>query len=173
MRDLIDWFVPPAARGDAHHSIRHRGIAKSLLTISAVVALMFVVVLALRTQLSGAELAMFIAGVLTPLAGALLIRITGDITPGLLLANIGGIVIIGFWAYISGGIASVALPGFLANTALLATFGNATIVLAIGVLLGLALVLLYVASVQGWLPRQLGAGRLRGGRQLPADRGGR
>jgi signal transduction histidine kinase len=152
MRDLIDWFVPPVARGDAHHNIRHRGIAKSLLTISGVVALMFVVVLVLRSQLSVAELAMFAAGILTPLAGALLIRLTGDITPGLLLANVGGILIIGFWAYISGGIASVALPGFLANTALLATFGNATIVLTIGALLGIALLLLYVASVQGWLP---------------------
>jgi signal transduction histidine kinase len=149
---MIEWFVPPGARGDPRRSIRHRGIAKALLTISLVVTMMFLGVLLLRGGMSAAEFAMFAAGILTPLVGALLIRVTGDITPGLLVANVGGILVIGFWAYLSGGIASVALPGFLANTALLATFGNATIVLTIGILLGITLVLLYVASVQGWLP---------------------
>jgi hypothetical protein len=150
--DIINWFVPPSVLDDPRKNTRHRGIAKALLTISLVASLMFLGVLFVRGKLPGAEYAMFAAGILTPIAGALLIRLTGDITLGLVTTNIGGILIVAIWAFLTGGMISIALPGFLANLALLSTFGNAAILLVMGAALMAALVFLYMATTMGWLP---------------------
>ena len=150
--DAINWFVPPNALNDPRKNTRHRGIAKSLLTISLVVSLMYLGVCFVRGTLPIAEHAMFVAGIVTPILGALLIRATGDISMGLVVTNIGGILIIAIWAFLTGGINSIALPGFLANIALLSTFGNRAILLVTGALLAIALLFLYVATILGWLP---------------------
>jgi signal transduction histidine kinase len=150
--DLIDWFVPPAVRDDPRKNTRHRGIAKSLLTISAVVSLMLVGIVMARGHLPAVEYALFAAGILTPVLGAVLIRATADITLGLVVANMGGIIIIAVWAFLTGGIISIALPGFLANLALLSTFGNVAILLVTGAALAAALVFLYLATTMGWIP---------------------
>jgi len=150
--DVIDWFVPPAVRDDPRKNTRHRGIAKSLLTISAVVSLMLVGLAVARGHLLAVEYALFAAGILTPVLGAILIRATGDITLGLVVANFGGVLIIGVWAFLTGGIVSIALPGFLANLAMQSTFGNVAILLVTGTALAAALVFLYLATTMGWLP---------------------
>ncbi len=150
--DVIDWFVPPEGRDDPRKNTRHRGIAKSLLTISLVVSLMLLGVVVVRGHLPAVEYALFAAGILTPVLGAILIRATGDITLGLVVANFGGVLIIGVWAFLTGGIISIALPGFLANLAMQSTFGNAAILLVTGVALAAALVLLYLSTTMGWVP---------------------
>ena len=150
--DVIDWFVPPAVREDPRKNTRHRGIAKSLLTISVVVSLMLVGIVMARGHLPAVEFALFAAGILTPVLGAVLIRATADITLGLVVANMGGIIIIAVWAFLTGGIISIALPGFLANLALLSTFGNVAILLVTGAALAVALVFLYLATTLGWVP---------------------
>ena len=150
--DVIDWFVPPAVRDDPRKNTRHRGIAKSLLTISLVVSLMLLGLVMARGHLQAVEYALFAAGIFTPVLGAILIRATADITLGLVVANMGGILIIAVWAFLTGGIISIALPGFLANIALLSTFGNAAILLVTGAALAAALVFLYLATTMGWLP---------------------
>lgn len=153
--DIITWFVPPQVRDDARKNTRHRGIAKALLTISLVATMMLLSLRLVSGGLPPAQYAMFAAAVATPLLGALLIRATADITLGLILTNIGGIVIVGVWAFMTGGINSIALPGFLANLALLSTFGNAAILLVTGAALAAALMLLYLATVLGWLPASI------------------
>lgn len=150
--DAVAWFVPPNALHDPRKTTRHRGIAKSLLTISLVVSLMYLGVWFVRGTLPIAHHAMFVAGTVTPILGALLIRTTGDISMGLVVTNIGGILIIAIWAFLTGGINSIALPGFLANLALLSTFGNSAILLVTGALLVLALLALYAATTLNWLP---------------------
>lgn len=150
--DVITWFVPPNALPDPRRNTRHRGIAKSLLTISLVVSLMYLGVAFVRGTMPFAEHVMFAAGILTPVFGALLIRVTGDISLGLVVTNIGGILVIAVWAFLTGGITSIALPGFLANIALLSTFGNPAILLVMGAILGAALLFLYTATMQSWLP---------------------
>lgn len=150
--DVITWFVPPNALPDPRRNTRHRGIAKSLLTISLVVSLMYLGVAFVRDTMPFAEHVMFAAGILTPVFGALLIRVTGDISLGLVVTNIGGILVIAVWAFLTGGITSIALPGFLANIALLSTFGNPAILLVMGAILGAALLFLYTATMQSWLP---------------------
>jgi len=150
--DVIDWFVPPAVRDDPRKNTRHRGIAKSLLTISVVVSLMLVGIVMARGNLPAVEYALFAAGILTPVLGAMLIRATADITLGLVVANMGGIIIIAVWAFLTGGIISIALPGFLANIALLSTFGNVAILLVTGAAMAVALVFLYLATTLGWVP---------------------
>jgi signal transduction histidine kinase len=150
--DIIDWFVPPHALHDPRKTTRHRGIAKSLLTISLVVSLMLLGIVFVRETLPVGQYAMFAAGIVTPVLGTLLIRATGDISLGLVVTNIGGILIVAIWAFLSGGINSIALPGFLANLALLSTFGNSAILLVTGSLLGAALLFLYLATVMAWLP---------------------
>ena len=150
--DVIDWFVPPAVRDDPRSNTRHRGIAKALLTISLVVWLMLLAVVAVRGHLPAVEYVLFAAGILAPVLAALLIRATADITLGLVVANFGGVLIVGIWAFLTGGIISIALPGFLANLALLSTFGNAAILLVTGAALAVALVFLYLATSMGWVP---------------------
>lgn len=150
--DVISFFVPPAVRDDPRRNTRHRGIAKSMLTISLVVSLMLLGVVLARGRLPAVEYALFAAGILFPVIGALLIRATVDITLGLVVANFGGILIIGVWAFLTGGINSIALPGFLANLALQSTFGNAAILLVTGAALAATLVFLYVATSMGWVP---------------------
>ena len=153
--DFITWFVPPSVLDDPRKTTRHKGIAKSLLAISLVTSLMFFGFLFVRRNLSPAEYALVAAGICTPVLGALLIRATGDITLGLVATNIGGILIVAVWAFFAGGITSVVLPVFLANIALLSTFGNAAILLVMGATLMAALVFLYLATSMGWLPASL------------------
>lgn len=150
--DVISFFVPPAVRDDPRKNTRHRGMAKSMLTISLVVSLMLLGVVLVRGRLPAVEFALFAAGILFPVIGALLIRLTADITLGLVVANFGGVLIIGVWAFLTGGINSIALPGFLANLALQSTFGNAAILLVTGAALAAALGFLYVATALGWIP---------------------
>lgn len=150
--DFIAWFVPTGVRNDPRRTTRHIGIAKSLLAISLVTALALIGYLFVRGGLAPAEYALFAACICTPVVGALLIRATGDITLGLVTTNIGGIVIVAAWAYMTGGVRSGVLPVFLANIALLSTFGNVAILLVTGIVLMLALVFLYLATALGWLP---------------------
>ena len=153
--DLLDWLVPPAALDDARLRTRHRGIAKALLTISLVVSIMLLAVAFVRGGMSVAFILFFLACIVTPLIGAVLIRLTGNIGLGLVVANVGGLAIVTAWAFMSGGILSVALPAYLANIALLSTFGNVGLLIGFGVALGAALVLLYLATITGWLPASI------------------
>ena len=150
--DVITWFVPPSVLADPRRTTRHRGIAKSLLAISLVTSLICFGYVFVRGNLFAAEYALFAVAICTPTLGALLIRATGDITLGLVTTNIGGILIVAVWAFLTGGVRSVALPVFLANIALLSTFGNAAILLLMGGTLMAALVFLYLATTLGWLP---------------------
>jgi signal transduction histidine kinase len=150
--DYLDWFVPPKLRDEPRMHTRHRGVTKALLTISLVVTVMLLAIGLLRGRLSPAEYALFAACILTPVLGALLIRASASIGLGLLATNLGGILIVTVWAFLSGGILSIALPAFLANIALLGTFGNVTILVAMGGVLAAALIFLYLATVLGWLP---------------------
>lgn len=150
--DVIDWFVPPAVRDDPRKNTRHRGIAKSLLTISLVATVMLLGIRLVSGHLPPAHLILFVAAIGTPILGAALIRVTADIMLGLVVTNIGGIVIVGVWAFITGGINSIALPGFLANLALLSTFGHVALLLVTGAALAAALAFLYLATAAGWLP---------------------
>ena len=150
--DYFDWFVPPDLRDEPRVRTRHRGITKALLTISLVVTLMLLAVALLRGRLSPAEYTLFAVCIVTPVLGALLIRATASITLGLVATNLGGILIVTVWAFLSGGILSIAVPAFLANIALLGTFGNVPILLGMGAVLAAALVFLYLATTLGWMP---------------------
>ena len=150
--DVITWFVPPSVLDDPRKTTRHKGIAKSLLAISLVVSVICFGFFLVRGNLYPAEYALFAVAIGTPTLGALLIRATGDITLGLVTTNIGGILIVAAWAFMTGGVRSVGLPVFLANIALLSTFGNVAILLLMGGTLMAALAFLYLATSLGWLP---------------------
>ena len=150
--NLFDWFVPLRARGDARARLRYRGIAKSLLAISLFAALMLAGFVAARGALAALEYAAFAGAIAIPALGALYIRHTGKIGAGLVATNVGGVLLVTFWALITGGIQSAALPIFLGNLALLATFGDRRLLIAIGSLLLAALFFLYFATTSGHLP---------------------
>ena len=121
---LLDLLVPPSARADPRLRLRHRGIAKSLLSISGVVTILFAVYIAVRPQLGLQEVILFVAAIVSPALGALYVRLTGQIQGGLILTNVAGIAIVAYWCGVTGGIRSVALPWFLPNLFLLSTFGS-------------------------------------------------
>ena len=65
---LLDLLVPPSARADPRLRLRHRGIAKSLLSISGVVTILFAVYIAVRPQLGLQEVILFVAAIVSPAA---------------------------------------------------------------------------------------------------------
>lgn len=150
--DFLDLLVPPADREDPRQRLRHRGIGKSLLSISAVVATLFLVYLSLRPVITRQEALLFAAAIVSPILGALFVRLTGRISLGLFLTNIAGIGIVAFWCAVTGGINSVALPWFLPNLFLLSTFGSRRMLVATAGTLFAALILLFLATLRGWLP---------------------
>lgn len=150
--DLLDLLVPVSARDEPRRRLRHRGIAKSLLSISGVVAILFLVYVLVRPELTLQEALLFVVAILSPTGGALFVRFTGRIELGLFLTNLAGIAIVAFWCWVTGGILSVALPWFLPNLFLLSTFGSKRmLVVTAGVLL-MVLVALFLATGRGWLP---------------------
>jgi signal transduction histidine kinase/ActR/RegA family two-component response regulator len=150
--DFLDLLVPPADREDPRQRLRHRGIGKSLLSISAVVAVLFLVYLILRPVITRQEALLFAAAIVSPILGALFVRFTGRISLGLFLTNIAGIGIVAFWCAVTGGITSVALPWFLPNLFLLSTFGSKRMLVATAGTLFAALILLFLTTLRGWLP---------------------
>jgi signal transduction histidine kinase len=149
---LIDWFVPLQYRADAQRVDRYRGIAKSMLSISATVVGLLVLYLTVRHRPGATELAIFAVAIVTPILGTALIRATANITLGLMVTNIAGIAIVATWTAVTGGISSFATPLFLPTLMVLATFGSATLTLFTATVLVLTLAGLYMATVQDWLP---------------------
>jgi len=152
MPDLFDWFVPEHARGDATRETRHKGIAKSLLSISAVVSILFVAYAIVRVAPTGLEFVLFAAAVATPILGAVALRFLRRVTPALVLTNLGGVLIVAVWSFATGGLQSPALPWLLALLAILSTFGNVAILLTVAMIDVAAIVSLYAATANGWLP---------------------
>jgi len=150
--DVLDLLVPPKACGDQRRRLRHRGIAKSLLSISGVVAILFLAYLLVRPNLTRQEGLLFATAILSPILGALFVRVTGRLELGLFLTNMAGIGIVAFWCAITGGITSVALPWFLPNLFLLSTFGSKRMLISTAGVLLAVLVLLFEATRRGWLP---------------------
>lgn len=150
--ELLDLLVPPAAREDPRLRLRHRGIAKSLLLISAVVLVLLLAYLLVRRELPRQEALLFSAAALSPFLGALFIRVTGRITLGLFLINMAGIGIVTLWCGLTGGITSVVLPWFLPNLFVLSTFGNRRMLVAAAFILSVALAFLFLATQRAWFP---------------------
>lgn len=151
----IDWFVPPQFADDATRAARYRGIAKSLLAISAAVLTLFLAFIVVRRQPSSAELCLFALAITTPAIGAALIRLTANITLGLLVTNFAGIAIVAGWAAITGGIISFATPWFMPNLVLLSTFGSVSMVVITACVLALTIGGLYFATSLHWLPENV------------------
>ncbi|NWJ41082.1 MAG: response regulator [Geothrix sp.] len=150
--DVLDLLVPPKAREDQRRRLRHRGIAKSLLSISGVVAILFLAYILVRSDLTRQEGLLFATAILSPILGALFVRVTGRLELGLFLTNMAGIGIVAFWCAITGGITSVALPWFLPNLFLLSTFGSKRMLISTAGVLLAVLVLLFEATLRGRLP---------------------
>ena len=150
--NLIEWLVPPRARGKPEWHGRHVGVAKALLAISATVIVLLILFLLVRPVPTLAEILLFAAAIVIPVLGALLIRATGRIVHGLVLTNIAGVLLVTLWAYLTGGIQSVAIPWLLANLALLSAFGNMFVLTVAGSVLTAAVVMLYALTERGALP---------------------
>lgn len=148
----FEWLVPPAARGDAVLSPRFRGIATALLSITLITSILALVYASMRPALGTGEWITLIGGIVFPLIGAWYIRQTGKILPGLVLTNLAGIAVVVGWAWMTGGIASVALPWMIANLGLACTFGSTMIPLTIGGAVIVVLALLYLLTHFALLP---------------------
>ena len=149
---ILDFLVPPAVRGDARGRLRHRGIAKALLSISFVVLVLLLAYLLVRRDLPQQEALLFAAAILSPTLGALFIRFTRRIELGLFLTNMAGIGIVALWCGLTGGITSVALPWFLPNLFVLSTFGSRRMLVLTALVLTASLAFLFQATRGGWLP---------------------
>lgn len=152
-KQALDWFVPPHARANARLAANGRSVAGSLLTISAVLSLVLVVFLLVRSRPSTVELAVFAAAVATPVLAAVCIRFVANPTGILLLTNLAGIAYVAIWAAVTGGVLSVAVPWLIALLATLGTFGKARVLLVAFAADALVLVGLYLGSARGLLPQ--------------------
>jgi PAS domain S-box-containing protein len=152
-KQALDWFVPPHARANARLAANGRTVAGSLLTISAVLSLVLVVFLLVRSRPSTVELAVFAAAIATPVLAAVCIRFVANPTGILLLTNLAGIAYVAIWAAVTGGVLSVAVPWLIALLATLGTFGKARVLLVAFAADALVLVGLYLGSARGLLPQ--------------------
>ena len=155
MMKLFDWFVPLRARADAAVAERFRGVAKGLLGVSGVALLALLVYLALIERPPPQEVALFTAGIVIAALGAVLMRFTGNITQSLLVTNIAGISLIAAWAFLSGGIVSPVAIWMLALMAGWVSFGSRSQMVWAGAFVGLCVLVLYLATVRGWVPPSL------------------
>ena len=149
---LLDLLVPPSAREDPRLRLRHRGIMKSLLSISGVVSFLFVVYLAVRPAPTLQEVLLFVVAIISPMLGALFVRFTGQIESGLVLTNLAGIGIVAFWCGVTGGVRSPALIWFLPNLFLLSTFGSKRMLVITAGILFTVITGLFLVTLRGWLP---------------------
>jgi len=152
MPGIFDWFVPAHARGDGARETRHKGVAKALLSISAVVSILFAAYWIVRGSLDWLEIGLFTAAIATPAAGALALRFLRRATPALVVTNLGGVLIVTVWSFATGGMQSPALPWLVALLAVLSTFGNVAILILVAAIDVAAIVFLYAATLSGWLP---------------------
>jgi len=152
-RRVIDWLVPP--RADARVAARARIVARSLLTISAVVSLLLVAFFAVRSRPSTLELTLFAVAIMTPVGAAVALRFVSRPTEVLLLTNLLGSAYVAVWAFATGGVLSAAVPWLIALLATLGTFGRARLLLAAFAIDILLLVALYWATVRELLPPNL------------------
>jgi signal transduction histidine kinase len=130
-------------------------VAKALLSLAVTAFMLALAYVGLHERPSRMELALFAAAIGIPLSGALLIRATGRIVSGLVLTNLAGTVLVGMWAYLTGGILSVAMPWFLANLALLANFGDMLLLAIAASAATLTVLALYALTIRAWLPLSL------------------
>jgi len=152
MPGFFDWFIPVHARGDEAAETRYKGVAKALLSISAVVSILAAAYWIVRGSLNGLEVGLFAAAIGTPAAGALAMRFLRRATPALVFTNVGGVVIVTVWSYATGGMQSPALPWLVALLAVLSTFGNVAILILVAAIDVAAILFLYTATLYGWLP---------------------
>lgn len=152
IKSLLDHLVPPSVREDPRLSLRHRGIAKSLLSISGVVSFLFLVYLAVRPHPTLQEVLLFAVAVISRVLGALFVRFTGQIESGLVLTNLAGIGVVAFWCGVTGGVRSPALIWFLPNLFLLSTFGSKRMLVITAGILFTVITGLFLATLRGWLP---------------------
>ncbi len=152
MSEPIDFFLPPAVRQDMRARARFRAVVRLLLTVSGVGLVVTLLYLGLRPDPAVLEVVAPLGCVAVPVLGVFAIRLTGRLRLCLGLANLGGIVLLSLFAYVTGGIESFALPWLLANFALLGSFGNRAALVLIGSLTLAALGLLYGLGEAGLLP---------------------
>lgn len=152
---MLDALVPPAARAEPARAARHREIAVAMLWVAAGVLAVLLLYIGVRGRPSAVEVALFAACAAAPLLGALLIRLRGRILEGLLFSTLAGIAAIVFLVHLTGGILSPMLPWLLATLAMIVTFGNQRVMSLAALAVGLAVVLLYGATIRGWIPDNL------------------
>ena len=149
---ILDWFVPPAVRGDARLRTRHHGVALALLCISLMALFLSGLYVLMKTQMSPGEWLLLIAGIVFPVIGAWHIRTFARIDEALVLVNVAGVAVVFGWAVLSGGISSIAMPWLVANLSLICIFGNAAVFLLVGGCVLCAQLGLYALGRAGYIP---------------------
>ncbi len=149
---LVELFIPPSAFADRLALARSRSIVMSYLFTSFIGGSLVAIYLFLKPSLETFEIISFLGCALTPIFGALLVRLTGSFRRSLTLTNVLGVIFLTGTAYYSGGVTSPTAPWFLANLALLATFGDRRTIFAINGTLLLALSLLFFIENFGFPP---------------------
>ncbi|MCW9035288.1 MAG: hypothetical protein OQJ97_13790 [Rhodospirillales bacterium] len=140
---LVDMFIPPSAYADRLALARSRSIVKAYIFTSLFGGTLVAIYLSLKPSLQLFEIISFLGCAFTPIFGALLIRHTASFRGSLTATNVLGVIFLSGTAYYSGGVTSPTAPWFLANLALLATFGDRRTIIAINLTLLCALSILF------------------------------
>jgi signal transduction histidine kinase len=152
VNNVVDLFLPDRARSDETFINRARGIIKSLLVISLVVAVLFTVYLVVIPAPPPIEIGLFAACFIFPILGAWLFRLTGNVMLCMTLSNLSGFLIVLIWAAMSGGVMSPAMPWMLGLMATVVSFGNWRYITAIGAFVMLSSATLFVLTGSSVMP---------------------
>ncbi len=148
----INLFVPPQAFQNKRFLHLCHYVIGEYLVISGVGLLSFGLYSLYRENMVWAEYALFILGIMGPLTGALLLRLTARATASVIYSNIIGIFLIFLYALLTDGIASPAVPLIGAFLVMGGGFGKGIVTITISAIVFLSIFVLYVLSESDMLP---------------------
>ncbi|MDP6876690.1 MAG: HAMP domain-containing sensor histidine kinase, partial [Alphaproteobacteria bacterium] len=143
-RRAVDFFVPEQAHENERFAYLCRSVVQSFLTISIVAAVVAICYFTMRENPVPLEYALLLGGTVSPVAGALFLRLTAWVNTSVILTCLIGVSVITVYAMLSNGLSSPALPFLFGFLVMGSGFERRRITVAISVLIATALSLLYV-----------------------------
>jgi signal transduction histidine kinase len=148
----LEKSVPDRARKSPRTISRYIGVYFTMYVLAIMIAGIIPFVFALRGPIGSVEMIAIWSGLAAPLLSILVIRKTGSLVAGMLLASTTVTVLFTIMALNTGGVASFVIPWFLTVIAIQALFGNRWSFYLTSAVLTAVFIFLFVVGQLGLLP---------------------
>ena len=148
----VTFFLPPAARNAPSFRRLCSRVIQSLLVISLVSLMLVISYIALIKTSGQLEISTMFIGMVTPILGCLVIRMTGRVDWAVILTNAGGLTVVFVYALVTNGIFSPGIPLLIGFLIMAASYGKGSVTVTVMCANVGALCLLYLLGENGMLP---------------------